>query len=77
MKGKASLPREEALAFRAACTSDGTVATVPGAVCAGDSATTTEVSLAMDAFFERVDAEPLAKERLAAAIAWCKSNAIV
>ena len=30
----------------------------------------------MDAFFECVDAEPLVKDRLAAVIAWCKSNAI-
>ena len=58
------------------CASDCTTAAASGAVRAGDSATATEVSFAMDAFFECVDAEPPAKERLAAVIAWCKSNAI-
>ena len=55
---------------------DCTTAAAPGAVRAGNSATATEVSFAMDAFFECVDAEPLVKDRLAAVIAWCKSNAI-
>ena len=55
---------------------DCTTAAAPGAVSAGNSATATEVSFAMDAFFERVDVEPLVKDRLATFIAWCKSNAI-
>ena len=55
---------------------DCTTAAAPGAVSAGNSATATEVSFAMDAFFERVDVEPLVKDRLATIIAWCKSNAI-
>ena len=60
----------------AVCASDCTTAAASGAVCAGNSATATEVSLAMDAFFECVDAEPPAKETLVAVTAWCKSNAI-
>ena len=53
-----------------------TIAADPGVVSVGNGATTTEVSFAMDAFFECVDAEPPAKETLVAVIAWCKSNAI-
>jgi len=53
-----------------------TIAADPGVVSVGNGATTTEVSFAMDAFFERVDVEPLIKDRLAIFIAWRKSNAI-
>ena len=53
------------------------IAAASGAVRVGNCAIATEVSLAMDAFLECVDAEPPSKEMLAAVTAWCKSNAIV